>query len=350
MNKKKIIARCGAMILATATSAVDVRAQKTIAPQKTTKDQACCGLQKQSAFSKKQAAKFASRAQDLLGNGPAGKGEWGLLIVDAQSGETLFQQNADRYFVPASNMKLFATALALAKLGPDFRFHTTLETSGNVSGGVLTGDLVLVGRGDPNLSNRKFPYNLKEEFDGAPEKVLAELANGLAAKGVKEISGDIIGDDSYFPRERYPTGWEIGDMVWEYGAAISAIVVDDNTVTLSLTAGERAGDPVLATVAPLTPDFALQNDVSTSAGDVKSDLTLTREPGSNLVVIRGTLPARSGQRKLVLAVQEPAQHAAALLAGLLAERGVRINGKARAIHIPDSDGAPRTTLAEHISI
>jgi len=73
----------------------------------------------------------------------------------------------------------------------------------------------------------KIPYELKEEFDGPPEKALVELADAGGAKGVKEISGDVIGDDSYFPRERYPNGWEIDDMVWEYGAAISAIVVDD---------------------------------------------------------------------------------------------------------------------------
>src|SRR5260370_32075880 len=207
-------------------------------------DASCCGANKQSAASKKATAKFAARAEALLGTMPTNKGEWGLLIADAQSGVTLYEQNADKYFAPASNMKLFTTALALAKLGPEYRFHTTLETRGTISSeGVLSGDLALVGRGDPNLSNRKFPYDLKEEFDGSPEKILAELADGLVAKGVKKISGGVVGDDSYFPREPYPNGWEIDDMVWEYGAAVSAIVVDDNTVGLTLTAGGSAGTP-----------------------------------------------------------------------------------------------------------
>jgi D-alanyl-D-alanine carboxypeptidase/D-alanyl-D-alanine-endopeptidase (penicillin-binding protein 4) len=301
-----------------------------------------------------QVARFAARADTLLGTGPASKGAWGLLIVDAQTGETLYEQNADRYFVPASNMKLFTTALALARLGPDYRFRTTLETHGTLSAeGTLTGDLILAGRGDPNLSNRKFPYELKEEFDGPPEKALAELADALAAKGVKEISGDIVGDDSYFPRERYPSGWEIDDMVWQYGAAISAIVVDDNTVTLTLTPGERAGDPVQAGTAPATLDFTVENEVVTSAAEVKADLTLTRDPGANIVVVRGTLPAKTTPRKLVLAIEEPAQHAAALLAGLLADRGVKISGKARAVHVPEipaATAAPRAVLAEHVSV
>jgi len=321
------------------------------------KENACCAkksLAKREARSPKRAAapvRFSVRADALLDAEPESKGDWGLLIVDAQTGETLYEKNADHYFVPASNMKLFTTALALAKLRPDYRFRTTLETRGAVSpDGTLSGDVVLVGRGDPNLSNRKFPFELKEEFDGAPEKVLAELADTLVARGVKEISGDVVGDDSYFPRERYPNGWEIDDMVWEYGAAISAIVVDDNTVALTLTPGEKMGDPVNATVAPLTPDFALQNGVTTSAAGLKPDLTVTREPGASLVDVRGTLPAKSTPRKLVLAIEEPALHAASLLAGFLAERGVKVDGKIRAVHVPDADVSPRTILAEHMSV
>jgi len=296
--------------------------------------------------------KFGERADPLLASTPTNKGEWGLLVVDAETGETLYELNADKYFVPASNMKLFTTALALAKLGPDYRFHTTLETRGTVSpGGALTGDLFLVGRGDPNLSNRKFPYNLKEEFDGPPEKALAELADAFVAKGVKEIAGDVVGDDSFFPREAYPNGWEIDDMVWEYGAALSAIVVDDNTATLTLTAGESAGAPVQAVVAPATPDFIVRNDVVTSAAETKSDLTLTREPNSKVVVIRGTMPAHSTPRKLVLAIHDPAEHAAALLTRLLAERGVKIAGVARSMHVAEPTAAtPRAVLAEHVSV
>lgn len=354
MNTEKVIQRCAAAVFTSAVIACVAWAQKTAAPQKPVAPPKSpsnqSGLQKQSALSKKQSAKFAARAEVLLGTGPTGKGEWGLLIADAETGETLYQQNADRYFVPASNMKLFTTALALTKLGPDYRFHTALETSGTIANGVLTGNVALAGHGDPNLSNRKFPYNLKEEFDGPPEKVLAELADGLVAKGVKGISGDVIGDDSYFPRERYPSGWEIDDMVWEFGAAISSIVVDDNTVTLTLVPGDQPGSPVQASMNPATPDFLVENDVVTSAPDVKSDLTLTREPGASLVVVKGTMPANGAPRKLILAVEEPAQHAAAMLKRLLEDRGVRVDGVARARHeAPKTQGDP-TVLAEHVSV
>jgi D-alanyl-D-alanine carboxypeptidase/D-alanyl-D-alanine-endopeptidase (penicillin-binding protein 4) len=297
-------------------------------------------------------SRFAKRVDTLLGAEPASKGDWGLLIADAETGETLYEQNAAKYFVPASNMKLFTTALALDKLGPEFRFHTTLESTGIVTPeGELSADLVLVGRGDPNLSNRKFPFNLKEEFDGSPERVLAELADALVAQGVKKMSGDVVADDSYFPRERYPNGWEIDDMVWEYGAAISALVVNDNTATLTLTPGQAVGDAVQAVVAPRTQDFVVDNQVTTSAANVKADLTLTREPGAHLVVVRGTLPEKSAPRKLILAIEEPALHAARLLKALLEQRGVEVNGGVRARHESIMvEGVTPTVLVEHVSI
>jgi D-alanyl-D-alanine carboxypeptidase/D-alanyl-D-alanine-endopeptidase (penicillin-binding protein 4) len=351
MTIEKFLQRYAAVLMTSAMCAIGISPPSLRAQSKQTASASCCGTKKQNAASKNASAKFAARAADLLGAAPTSKGEWGMLIVDAESGETLYEQNADKYFVPASNMKLFTTALALAKLGPEYRFHTTLETQGAISSdGVLAGDLVLAGRGDPNLSNRKFPYELKEEFDGPQEKALVELADALVAKGVKEISGDVIGDDSYFPRERYPNGWEIDDMVWEYGAAISAIVVDDNTVALTLTPGDQAGNPVQAALTPATPDFTVENNVTTSAPDVKSDLTLTREPGSSLVVVKGSLPAKSAPRKLILAIEEPAQHAAAVLKRLLEDRGVKVAGVARARHDHAPPGGDPVVVAEHVSV
>src|SRR3979411_107844 len=196
MRIEKILQRSAAVAVASAVWAFGIGAPRLGAQSKEKTKPACCGAKKRSAASKKATARFAARAEALLGTTPTNKGEGGLLIADAESGETLYEQNADKYFVPASNMKLFTTALALDKLGPEFRFHTTLESTGVITPeGELSADLVLVGRGDPNLSNRKFPFNLKEEFDGPPEKILEKLADALVAKGVKSLSGDVVGDD-----------------------------------------------------------------------------------------------------------------------------------------------------------
>src|SRR5262249_1662906 len=128
------------------------------------------------------------------------------------------------------------------------------------------------------------------------------------------------------------------------------IVLDDNIAILTLMPGEQFGSAVQATTSLATPDFLVQNEVTTSAAEAKSDLTLTRELGVNLVVVKGTMPAKGAPRKLVLAIQEPAQHAAAILKHLLEERGVRVDGVTRARHAVPKVLEDPTVLAEHVSI
>ncbi len=153
-----------------------------------------------------------------------------MVVVDRDTGETLYALNADHFFAPASNAKIFTTALALATLGADYQFRTTLESSGTLgSDGRLAGDLILVGRGDPDLSNRKFPYAGNGEREGPVDRVLAEMADAAVAKGLREVDGDIVADDSYFPYDPYPAGWTAGDLFFTFGAPVSAIAFNDNT-------------------------------------------------------------------------------------------------------------------------
>src|SRR5260370_41999220 len=128
------------------------------------------------------------------------------------------------------------------------------------------------------------------------------------------------------------------------------MVGHDKRGPLTLTPGEQPGSPIQAAVNLATPDFLVENDVVTSASDVKSDLTLTREPGSSLVVIKGTMPAKGAPRKLVLAIEEPAQHAAAVLKRLLEERGVKIAGAARARPDALALSGDSAVLAERVSV
>jgi serine-type D-Ala-D-Ala carboxypeptidase/endopeptidase (penicillin-binding protein 4) len=300
--------------------------------------------------------RFGKRVEAALAPSGPDKGFWGVLVTDAATGEVLYARNDGNYFMPASNAKLFTTALALATLGPDYRIRTTISTTGTLdANGVLNGDLVLTGRGDANLSNRKFPYEKKVERDGPPDKALAALADAVAARGVKEIEGGVIADDSFFALERFPSGWTIDDMLWSYGAAVSAIAINDNTFTVELRPGALAGDPATYTVDPATDFYTIQNLALTASRGSEEKLAVVREPGSRLIRVSGTIPAGAPPRRLTIAIEEPAEYAAALLARLLEARGIRIHGRARARHAGDptlssADTSAGIILAERMSL
>ena len=299
--------------------------------------------------------RFLQRAEAALSAAGPDKGAWGVLVADAATGDVLYARNPDTYFMPASNAKLFTTALALATLGPDYRVHTTVASSGAPdANGVLNGDLVLIGRGDANLSNRKFPYGKKEEREGPPEKVLVEFAGAVAARGVKEITGDVIADDSMFQHEKFPSGWLVDDILWSYGAAVSAIAVNDNTFTLTLRPGAREGEPAWCEAGLAGDFYAVENLIRTGARGSEEKLAVARDPGSRVIRVSGSMPLDAQPRKLSIAVEEPGEYAASLLARLLKARGVKVNGRARARHAGDPElagtPAPQTVLAEHTSV
>jgi D-alanyl-D-alanine carboxypeptidase/D-alanyl-D-alanine-endopeptidase (penicillin-binding protein 4) len=298
--------------------------------------------------------RFRQRTEAALSTAGPDKGAWGVLVTDAATGEILYARNADGYFMPASNAKLFSTALALATLGPDYRVRTIIASSGALdANGVLTGDVVLIGRGDANLSNRKFPYEKKEEREGPPEKVMAEFADAIAARGVKEISGDVIADDSMFQHEKFPSGWLADDMLWSYGAAVSAIAVNDNTFTLEIRPALKEGEPARYEAGLAADFYSIDNLIRTSARGSEEKLAVARDPGSRVIHISGTMPLDAQTRRLTIAIEEPAEYAASLLARLLEARGVKIDGHSRAHHAGDPSidaPAPQTVLAAHTSV
>src|SRR2546426_381888 len=296
-------------------------------------------------------ARFRARVEATLSEAGADKGYWGVLVADAVTGETLYALNPRRYFVPASNTKLFTTALALATLGPGYRFRTTIETRGALDrSGRLLGDLVLVGRGDPNLSNRKFPLGKEVERDGLPEKIVAELADAVGSRGIKQIDGDIVADDSYFEYDRYPSGWGLEETAWRDGAPVSAIAVNDNAFDIQLRPAEREGEPAWYAIEPWVDAYRVQNEIITGPTGSERKLGLRREPGSLLIRVWGTTPLNAGAQSLTVAVEDPAEQAAHLLKRLLEARGVRIYGAGRARHTPDASPGAATVLAEHTSV
>jgi D-alanyl-D-alanine carboxypeptidase/D-alanyl-D-alanine-endopeptidase (penicillin-binding protein 4) len=280
-------------------------------------------------------ARFRARVETALSEVHAGRAYWGILVADRTTGETLYELNADHFFTPASNAKIFTTALALATLGPDYRFRTTLESKGSLgTDGRLAGDLILVGRGDPDLSNRKFPYAGRVEHDGAVEKVFAEMADEAVAKGLREVDGDIVGDDSYYPYDPYPADWSVGDLFFRYGAPVSAIAFNDNTISVRVVPGERLGDPATVVTEPAIAIDAFSHEIVTGPAGGEPDLAVVRQPGQNFMLLRGTIPLDHTPFGLDLAMTAPAETAAAMLKQLLEARGVRVTGGTRARHAP----------------
>lgn len=279
---------------------------------------------------------------------------WGLQVVDQATGRVLYQRDADHYFTPASNAKLFTTALALSTLTPNYRWRTTLETAGQIdSAGTLQGDLVLVGRGDPNLSNRVFPFGEKVQAQGPPEVVLDELIDQAIAHGLKRVTGNVVADDTYFTYERYPPGWNVDDMTADYGAPVSALVLDDNTLEIDVTPGPTDGAPVTFRAVPWSAFYKIRSEAITAAAGADNTLELGREPDSLDVTITGQIPAGAQPAQLYLAVEQPARFDAALLEHLLEQRGIQVTGQPLVAHQfadqPPPSVPARQVLAEHDS-
>jgi len=280
-------------------------------------------------------ARFQRDAETALAIPVAQKSFIGVLIVDAATGKTLYELNADRYFTPASNTKLFTTTLAMSALGPDYRFRTTIETHGTLdSAGRLRGDLILVGRGDPDFSNRRIPYDAKNPIDGPSDKPLAELVDAIVAKGVKEIDGDIVADDSYFPYAPFPEGWAVGDMPFDYGAAVSAICFDDNGLDVKVTPGDHVGADAWVAVEPWPGYNVYSYSVTTGPADSQPNFNTVENPGPKPFLLRGSIPLGHAPIDLAMAMPDPANYTAHVLKQMLLARGIRITGHARALHAP----------------
>jgi D-alanyl-D-alanine carboxypeptidase/D-alanyl-D-alanine-endopeptidase (penicillin-binding protein 4) len=307
------------------------------------------------------AADLGPRLDHIIGSSAALSHAFvGAQVVRLSDGQVLYARNADRLFVPASNMKLFTTALALSKLGADYRLMTQIgaqvpiDAAGAATKGTLPGDLELVGGGDPSLSGREYPYR----SHAAPGAIysfsaIEELADQLIARGLKRIDGQVIGDDSRYVWEPQPGGWSSDSATREYGAPVSALVLDDNTFELTLGPGERAGDLARIRLAPPFENFAIDNRVATTDGG-KRKVEFYRSASGRELHVWGRLPAGDPGITEALAIGDPALYAAEVLRDALLRRGVAIRGEAVARHrFPDeiTDAATKleVVLAEHRS-
>jgi D-alanyl-D-alanine carboxypeptidase/D-alanyl-D-alanine-endopeptidase (penicillin-binding protein 4) len=285
-------------------------------------------------------ASLAEKIDRALGSS---KAFWGIEVVDLESGKTLYRWNADHFFVPASNTKLFTTAMALTRLGPDFTFQTrAVSDAAPDANGRIAGPLRLVGGGDPNLSARAIPYH-RGPITGNPLAAIEDLADQIAARGVKRIDGDIIGDDTWYAWEPYAAGWGIEDPESDDGPPISALTINDNAFAVTVVPGAREGDIAGLDLNPPLEPFRIDNRVLTAASGGPRRIRYSRLPGSPDLHLWGAV---SQPQTLVFAMDDPARYAAEALRSALEDRGIAVAGQAVAVHAYPSEAADLTERAQ----
>ncbi len=264
---------------------------------------------------------------------------WGVEIVSALNGRILFETNATRRFVPASNTKLFTAALALESLGSAHQVATSLSvTAPPDANGIVEGDLVVRGGGDPSFAPSWHGDKWEPAFDP-----LVEL---VTRAGIREIHGNVVVDAGRFRGPIHGRGWDEEDAHFAYGAAVSALTVGDNVLEASLTPGPHPGDlasvrwmPVDDFKAPLartTLGFDSVNLVSTVATNQPLRVDVQWRKSGHAVSLKGALPVGRRPYILELPISNPAEAFGAYLVEALARRNVTISGSIRSMGSPET--------------
>src|SRR5437588_1342947 len=221
---------------------------------------------------------------------------WGVFAMSLNDGRVLYSRDADRPFTPASNMKVYTTAVALDLLGADYRWRTSIYANQQPDpSGVIQGDLTLYGRGAPDL--------ISKSKGDAPS--LAKLADQLYQSGIREIRGQIIGDNSYFRGELFGVGWQWNDIQWYFGAEPSALSIDENSVEVTI-APAKQGSNASVVVNPNSSPVHLTNNAMTGARDATTSIGIMRELSGNEVHVWGDFPVDGRAFSAFLSVHEPA--------------------------------------------
>lgn len=268
-----------------------------------------------------------SKQLDQLFEAPAWRNaQWGVMILDLDTSEVLYQRQADKAFMPASNLKLYTTAAALKTLGSNYRFETKIYVNGPVqNNGTLRGDIIVVGSGDPSISGR---YNPDLPTTG----ILRQWANAIKAAGIRRVEGAIIGDDDCFDDRPRAGTWQLDYYQEWYAAESSGLAINENCWDVTLTPAKSVGEKAKLQVLLPTKYVTFRNEVVTTApnGQPESDLDIEiqRPLDDNVVTLRGAIPADHVPYKLWGSVHNGTLWSVTLLKEELERQGIRVRGGA----------------------
>jgi D-alanyl-D-alanine carboxypeptidase/D-alanyl-D-alanine-endopeptidase (penicillin-binding protein 4) len=261
--------------------------------------------------------------RDALHASAAPGASWGVKAVSLQTGRTLFETNAGSLLVPASNTKLFTSALVLDRLGPDRRLSTTLFVPAATRGGTVPGDLLIRGGGDPTISDRLHA--------GRWETPWGPLVAAVTHAGIRHIAGDLVCDTSLFRGPPYGSGWNWDDLGFYYGAAVSALSANDNVLHLRVTPGAEVGHPATLRLEPVARLVELIGEVRTGPTNAAADVRLERLPGETRVTVSGVVPLRGGTQSEDVSVPAPGRYFGELFRLALQRAGVTVAGVVREV-------------------
>src|SRR5688572_16062886 len=269
---------------------------------------------------------------------------WGILIVDPARPDTIVRHNSTKLFMPASNMKIVTGAVALAQLGPDYRFRTTLLATGPIVDGKLRGDLIIVGRGDPTAS---------DHMRGDAMLAMLEVADSIAARGIIHIEGRIRADGDAFPGAIYGYGWSWDEVDEPYSAGVDELYFNEGFSRIIIRGGAFPGEPVTAAVLPsrgyprvrVEARTVAAPDTALTAGDaliIPLSIRVERDTAPGSVVVRGAIAPHDSQVVRFAHAAPPTAYITALQEALEA-RGLTVAGN-------DSAGRPPSGTVDTIAV
>jgi D-alanyl-D-alanine carboxypeptidase/D-alanyl-D-alanine-endopeptidase (penicillin-binding protein 4) len=300
----------------------------TLTPQPAASPGSLATPVKQSVDAPKTVEELRTRIQEILRSPELAPSQIAVKVASLDTGRTLYEENAAKLLHPASNMKIYTVAAALDRLTPDFRFKTSAYLPAMPDNtGTARGDLIIYGRGDPSFAAS---FN-----NGDYYKAIDDFAARIAAAGVRRIEGNIVGDESYFTGARLGYGWEWEDLQWYFGAEISALTVNDNSLDLFVKAGQDLGSQAVVTTGPVTPLITIVNHVTTSPRGTRRNVTVLRPLGTSTIELTGSVPLGldAADKGLIgsIAVPNPALLFVYMLRSSLASKGVAITGQSQTI-------------------
>ena len=260
---------------------------------------------------------------ETLDSAPFDQVHFGVLVIDARTGRTLFLRNAHRKFIPASNQKILVTATALSVLGPDYRYRTEVWATGSALGSLLDGDLVVIASGDPSFSDR---------YWDSGEAALAAIADTLRRRGVERVAGSVFVDVSAWDSATVGPTWEVADLRGRSGATGGAFTIDEGEIELIVSAGAAVGAPASVEWSPLGSDDFVTSRIRTSPPDSTTRVRPAYLPESRRLVLEGRAELGTVDT-LSFAIRDPVRQATAALGRAIADAGIVVEERAQVVWV-----------------